>query len=149
MRPARARLFTLVELQRSRVDAVAQMRRTRPVFEHMAEMGIAPAAHHFGTTHAVGVVIFRLNVFPDRRGPETWPASPRIEFGVRAEQLISTANTAVRALFVVVPVLTGKCPLRTLLACHIELLIRQLLLPLFVAFFDLFHDTLPISGFAC
>ena len=43
------------------VDAVAQMRRRRPVLEHVAEMAAAGGAMHFGAHHAVAPVDLFLN----------------------------------------------------------------------------------------
>jgi len=50
------RIAVGVEDQRRAVDAVAQTGRRRSIGEHMAQMGTAPGAAHFGAHHAVAVV---------------------------------------------------------------------------------------------
>src|SRR4026208_2345630 len=122
-------LFALLELERRRVNAVAQVRRLGAVFENMAEMSVAFAAHRFGAPHAVAVVVLGLDVLLHRRRPETRPAGARIELGFPAEQFIAATDAAINALLVIVPILARKRPLRAFLARDIELFVVQLLFP--------------------
>src|ERR671924_73047 len=55
----------LVELQRRRVDAVAQSRRARAVVEDVPEVGVAARAGDFDSPHAVAAI---LMFFHTRRG---------------------------------------------------------------------------------
>src|SRR4051794_36288313 len=78
-------LRLLVELERRRVDAVAQARRLRPVLEDVAQVGIAVAAHHFRAAHPEAVVRLLGDVLPGYRLVEAGPARARFELGIRAE----------------------------------------------------------------
>src|SRR6476661_3545562 len=73
-------LFRL-QLQRRRVDAVAQSGRSRAVIEDMAEMAGAFRAQHLGADHAVGGVPLLVDMTIDRRLGEARPAAAGIELG--------------------------------------------------------------------
>src|SRR4051794_77721 len=72
--PGGARLFWL-ELQRSRVDAVAQAGRPRAVGEDMAEMAAAFGAEHLGADHAVGRIVLLVDMALDGGLREARPAA--------------------------------------------------------------------------
>src|SRR6478752_8592619 len=51
-----------LQLQRRRIDAVAQAGRSRAVFEDVAEMAVAFRAQYFGADHAVADVVFLVDM---------------------------------------------------------------------------------------
>ena len=73
------------EDQGSRVDAVAQAGGSRPVGEHVAEVGVATAAQYLGAAHAMADVRFRGDVVRLDRLPEAGPAAAGFVLGLRAE----------------------------------------------------------------
>ena len=99
------------EPKRRAVDAVAQTSKLfRPVIENMAEMGVADAAAHFDTVHAVR----RVAVIGDNRrvnGPrKTRPSAAGVELGIGPEQWRVAAYASIDAVFVVIPEFAGKGP---------------------------------------
>src|SRR5262249_47620926 len=91
--------------------AVAQTGWTGAVLEHMAEVRAAAAAGHLSPLHAITAVFMQFNIFFRDRLPKTGPARSGFKFGIRYEQRCSAAHAAIKALFVVVPVFSGKRPL--------------------------------------
>src|SRR6185312_7235116 len=87
----RAMLFRL-QLQRCRVDAVAQPGRPGAVGEDMAEMAAAFGAEHRGADHAVADVALLVDMALDRGLGEARPAAAGIELGVGFEQHIAAAG---------------------------------------------------------
>src|SRR5580704_15660512 len=85
-----------LEVRGHAVDAIAQVRRRRPVLEHVAEMAAAAAAMHFGTFHtpaAVGRGFDRAW----HRIVETRPAGAAFEFRLGPEKLLIAAGAVKRA----------------------------------------------------
>src|SRR3990172_22575 len=101
-------LLRLVELERSGIDAVAQIRRRRTVLKEMAQVGVSFAAENFGAPHEQAVVRFGFDLVLSNRRPEARPAGARIELGVGTEQLVAAAGAAIHSLIVAIPVLPGK-----------------------------------------
>src|SRR5262249_61479851 len=62
--------------QGPRVDAVAQAGRRRAVLEHVTQVGITPAAKHFGSRHPETRVAIQFNAPLVERRPEAGPAAP-------------------------------------------------------------------------
>src|SRR5215470_9324335 len=94
-------LFRL-EVHSHAVDAIAQMRRRRAVFENVPEVTAAAAAMHFGADHAVARIGRRLH----RAGiriVEARPAGAAFELGLRDEELLSATRAIKRpgTLFVI------------------------------------------------
>src|SRR6266851_1783183 len=83
----RAGVLLFVELQRQRIDAVAQARGLRPILEDVAEVGVALRAQHLGPAHAMARVDLGGHGLLVQRLPEARPAAAGFEFGVRAEEL--------------------------------------------------------------
>src|SRR4051812_30152290 len=94
----------LLEFQRCGIDAVAQARGLRAVLEHVAQVGVALLAQHFGAAHAIALVLLGCDVFGRGGLPEARPARTGLELLVGAEQLDAAAAAAIDALLVVVPV---------------------------------------------
>src|SRR5271169_4775629 len=91
-----------LEIHRHAVDAIAQMRGRRAVFEDVAEMAAAAAAVHLGALHAPaavgdGIDRARLRIVKAR------PAGAALEFFLRGEQRLLAAGAVERAgaLFVI------------------------------------------------
>jgi hypothetical protein len=82
--PVRAGAFFLVfvQLQRGRVNAVAQAGRFWAIVKDMAQMGIATAAFHLGPAHPVAGVDFVLHGIFVGRDIETGPSRTRVVFRV-------------------------------------------------------------------
>src|SRR6266478_2861237 len=135
--PYRSRkvLFRL-QLQRRRIDAVAQSGRAGAVLEHVAEMAVALRAQHLGPEHAVADVALLVDMALDRGCGKARPAAAGIEFGVGFEQGLAAAGTGVGARRLLVLVFAGERPLGRLLAQHRVLCRRQFLAPLGLALFD-------------
>src|SRR5689334_10784722 len=84
-----------VEVERERVDAVALAGRRGPVREDVAEVGVARPAADLDPPHPVRVVLLQLDRVLGDRLEEARPARPRLELGMRAEQLRSARAAAV------------------------------------------------------
>src|SRR6185295_15113821 len=117
------------ELERSRVHAVAEPRRLRPVAEDVPEVSLAARADDLSPVHeerVVGTLDDRLL----RDGlPEARPARAGFELRFGAEELLRAARAYVRALGMVVPELTRERTLRALPAQDLVLHGREHLLP--------------------
>src|SRR4029079_7505070 len=110
-------LFRL-QLQRGRIDAVAQARWIRPVIEDVAEMTVAFRAQNLGADHAMARVALLVDMtFSDGRR-KTRPTAAGIELGVGFEQCLSAAGAGIGALALLVFVFAGERPLGRLLAQH-------------------------------
>src|SRR5712691_11036814 len=139
-----AELFPL-QLQRRRIDAVAQSGRAGAVVEHMPEMAVALRAQHFGPDHAVADVALLVDVALQRRLSKTRPAAAGIELGVGFEQRLSAAGAGVGAGPLLMLVFAGERPLGRLLAQHRVLRRRQFLAPLGLALLDLAGHRLGVG----
>src|SRR5258708_20557016 len=89
-------LFRL-QLQRRRIDAVAQSGRTGSVLEHVPEMAVAFRAQHFGPDHAMADVTFLVDMALGGGLRKARPAAAGIELGVGFEQRLTAAYTDVGA----------------------------------------------------
>src|ERR1700749_1401087 len=96
-----------LEGQRGRVDAVALAGRARPVAEDVAEVPAAAAAQDLGAAHEHAVVRAQLDRAGHGRLVEARPAGAGVELGVRAEQLVAAARTAVGTVLLVMEQLAG------------------------------------------
>src|SRR5258706_11549531 len=138
--PLRARAWRILgvglEIQRSRVETIAQARRLRPIGKDMPQMRVARRADDLGAAHPKRLIVFHAHVFRRHRLPERWPAGARLELGLGRKKRRAAADTTVRALVVMVPVLAGECALGSLSARHVELFGRQLRLPIRVRLVD-------------
>src|SRR5690349_17270281 len=94
-------------------------------------------ADHLGTAHEQAVVRPQLDRGGHSRLGEARPAGAGHELGVGPEQLRPAAGAAVRAVRVVVHVLTGERALGVRLAEHPVLLLSQLRTPLLVGLLHL------------
>src|SRR4051794_3281194 len=129
---------TRIELERARVDAVAEAARvTRAVLEHVPEVAAAVAAGDLGAAHEQRVVRARLDRGGDGWLGEARPAGAGVELRRGREQLGAAARAAVHAVLLDVPVLAGERALGAALAQHLVLLGRELLAPLLVGLVDL------------
>src|SRR5438552_13266911 len=136
MRSKQQSLFRL-QLQRRRIDAVAQAGRAGAVVEDVAEMAVTFRAQHLGADHAVADIVFLVDMAIRRGRGKARPAAAGIEFRVGFEQRLAAAGAGVSALAVLMLVLAGEGTLGRLLAQHGILHRRQFLAPLGLALLDL------------
>src|ERR1700694_3986809 len=124
-----AGLFRL-QLERCRVDAVAQSGRAGTILEYVAEVAVALRAKYFVPDHAVAdVALFVDMALRGRRG-KARPAAAGIEFCVRFEQRLPAAGAGVGARPLLMLVFAGERPFGRLLAQHRILRRRQFPEPL-------------------
>ncbi len=109
--------FFRFEGQGDGVDAVAQRGRIGAVVEDMAEVGVAVRAPDLGAHHTVAVVGAFHDTVAREGGEEARPAAVRVELGVRAEQLVATADTAIDTGLAMLDELAAERWLRPSLAC--------------------------------
>src|SRR3954454_17789827 len=128
-------LFRL-QLQRRRIDAVAQAIGPGAVIEDVAEMAVAFRAQHLGAHHAVADVALLVDMAVIRRPGKTRPAAAGIELGVGLEQRLAAAGASIGALAVLMLVFAGERTLGRLLAQYGILHRRQFLAPLGFALLD-------------
>src|SRR5690606_25955109 len=113
------------ELERHRVDAVAQAGRRRPVGKHVTLMAPAARAHDLGALHAVARVAHVLQVrFVEGRG-KARPAGARLELLARAKQRQPAQAAAVDARFLVLEQRAAKRRFGPVLEQHVALLARE------------------------
>ena len=94
----------------------------------------------------VGFGLHRLLV---RRGVKTWPPGTGVVFGIRTKQSLPAADTLINSGRFRVLILSREGRFRTLLAGHIVLIRRELLLPncLVLADFLVHLSSLPLLAF--
>src|SRR4051812_20955252 len=102
-------LFRL-QLQRRRIDAIAQAGRAGAVIEDMTEMAVAFRAQHLGAGHAVADIPLLVDMAFDRRLGKARPAAAGIELGVGLEQSLPATGAGIGALAVLMFVFAGKRP---------------------------------------
>ena len=95
----------------------------------MPKVTTARPAHNLGTVHEEAVVLVERHGVRDRRLGEARPSRAEIEFGIGVEEQRTAPRTVIRAIVVHVPVLAGERALCPPLAKDVELLRRQLLVP--------------------
>src|SRR5439155_3426460 len=139
------RLLLRLELDRNRVDAVAQPGGVRPVVEDMAQVATALRTRHFGPHHEVAGVDVLLDGGGRRRLIEARPAAVGVELGLRDEQLRPAPGAAVNAWRAGVPVLARERPLGALLAQHLVLLRAQLPPPFRFGLLDFLAHLAPLT----
>src|SRR5512146_10512 len=118
------------EDQGGRVHAVPQAGRLRAVLEDVAEMRIAPGAHHLRAGQPEAVVGSPPDVLLGDGRPEAGPTGPRIVLRIRKEEVVPAADAPVDSLLVVIDVLPAIGFLGPFLTGHHVLQGGQLLLPL-------------------
>ncbi len=137
---------SLFKHQRSRIDTKSQARWSRPIFEHMPQMGIAGCTNDFRPNHAVR----RINTFFNRASHlliEAGPATAGVKFGIRYKQRLTTTSTAINTKLHCLVVLTGKWPFSSSLSGNEVGMRIQQCLPLFRRAFHSSSNTLP-SGYS-
>src|SRR5829696_5256538 len=137
-----------LEIERHAVDAIALMRRRRPVGKDMPEMAAATAAMHLDARHAEAAVLGGLHR-SGLRIVETRPAGAAFEFLLRLEQRLPTADATESAGALLVIQRTASRTLGAVSAHDLILLRREQLAPFFVRVRDrevfLVHEPLPCA----
>src|ERR1700733_3080469 len=108
------------------------MRRRRAVVKHVAEMGVALRAGNRCSCHEITGVRYGLNILRSDRIPEAGPPGSGVKLGLRAEQRIVTADAAVQAFFVQVPIFPAESHFGVGMAGDVESVRGELLAPLLV-----------------
>src|SRR3989440_3521170 len=137
-------LFGL-QLQRSRIDAVAQSGWARAILKDMAEVTVALRAEHFGADHAMADVALFVDVVLRSRRRKARPAAAGVEFGVGLEQRLPAARADIGARSLLVLVFAGERALGRLLAQHRVLHRRQFFAPLGLALYDFVSHRLGLG----
>ena len=96
------------ELQTNRIDAVTQTGRLRAVGKHMTQMGAATGTPHFGATHTVGIIEFKLQGLRVRRLEVTRPTTAGVEFAVGSEQHRPASHAVIEACCMVIPIFSAE-----------------------------------------
>src|ERR1700733_3161980 len=135
-RRSRGQVLFRLQLERGRVDAIAQSGRAGAIVEYMPEVTIAARAQHFGSDHAVADVALLVDMALRRGRGKARPAAAGIEFGIGFKQRLSAAGAGVNAGPVLVLVFAGARPFGRFLAQHRILHRRQFLPPLGFALLD-------------
>jgi len=126
------------EAERGGVDAIAQIRRRRPVVKDVAQVPITPFAG-YRSAYAPAVVFCFHNVLFGDGLPEARPAGTGIELRLRRKQRRITADAAKDSSLVQVPVRAGVGHLCIGPAGYVECVGGKLSFPLRVALDDLRH----------
>src|SRR3546814_17702219 len=87
-----------IQLQRRRIDAIAQAGRLRPIRKHVAEMCVTARAQYLDAAHAVRAVLARNHCFIRGRIEEARPAGAGLELGVGIEQRQIAADAMKHAI---------------------------------------------------
>src|SRR3972149_8469216 len=85
-------LLRLHELEGRGIDAIPKPRRFRPVRKHVAEMGVAPGAQHFGPCREKALVLLRPDGLRGGWFVGARPSGPRVELRIRQEQLVDAGD---------------------------------------------------------
>src|SRR5579863_6294485 len=120
----------LYEAEGRRVHAVAEVGGSRAVVEDMAEVGVAFGAGDSRAFHTdTGIARFG-DILARDWSPEAGPSGPGVKFRSSIEQRIFTANAAIDALVMQVPVFSGKSEFGVGVARDVVGISRELLAPL-------------------
>src|SRR4030095_2205978 len=125
-----------LEVERCGVHTVAQPLGGRSVVEHGAQVRVAAAAQNLGAGHVETVVLVGLHARLGGGHGEAGPAGARIELRARVEERIAARGARVRAVGVMVPVLSGEGAFGSLFAEDAVLLGRKGVLPLLLGLLD-------------
>src|SRR5579863_9601042 len=99
-------------------------------------MGVAFAAQHLGTEHAMTDILFFDDMILGDRLPIARPAAAAVVFGRALEQFLAAAGAHISAGLPGMGVLAGEGRFGAVLAAHLILLGRELFLPFGVGFLD-------------
>src|SRR2546422_4435395 len=99
------------ELERRRVQAVAQAGRRRAVGKHVTEVAVTPSAADLGTDHPGTRVADGSDVVGIERLEEAGPARTRLELRLRPEERQAAQPARVRARFFLVQQGAAEGPL--------------------------------------
>jgi hypothetical protein len=119
--------------QRGRVHAVAQTCGRRTIIENVTQVPVTPGACHRRAL-AETSIFHRDNIFQRNRLPETGPSRPRIKLGLGRKERCVTANTAIEAGLVEIPIRSRVGHFSIGPTGDIEGVRRELLSPFCVAF---------------
>lgn len=141
-------LLRLLEVERGRVDTIAEARWCRTILEDVPQVRVTRVTQNFGSPHAIARVEFGADGLLVEGRPETGPARAGLEFGLRIEEGGSAADAPIAAFPFQVPVFATKGRLSPLLASHVILLWREVLFPFLVGLvhFFLCHHTCSTPG---
>jgi hypothetical protein len=119
--------------QRNRIHTVAQTQRRRAVIENVSQVCFALSAPDCSAFGRIARIDRGLNIRCRARSSEARPACTGVEFVLRAEQRISTADAAIETGIVTIPVPIGEGEFGSLPARDREFRRTQFAAPLAVA----------------
>src|SRR5689334_19153953 len=109
------------ELQRNRIEAVALVRRRRPIGENVTEMPVAACAANFGAHHSMTLIHDFRDVRRIERLIETRPARARFELVVGPKKRKAAKSTGVHPVLFVVKQRPTERTLRALMQNNLTL----------------------------
>ena len=112
----------LDELERHRIHAIAQMSGCGSIVKYVSEMRVTSVAEDLDPPHSVAIVDLSPDASFGYRRPEAWPSRARVEFCLRAEEVVPAGDALVDSGVVQVPVLSCVSSFCSLLSCYEELL---------------------------
>ena len=105
--------------------------------------------HGLGSYHTIALVHCFFYASFINWSPEAWPPGAGVELRARLEERRVTADAAIGALAMLVPVRAGECALGSRLAGHTELLGGELASPLLVGLLDLVRHRENLTNAEC
>jgi hypothetical protein len=81
------------------------MSRLGPVVKNVAEVRVTSIAQNLDPSHSIAVVNFGSDLSFSYRRPKAWPSCARIEFCLRAEEVVTAGYALVDSIFVQIPIL--------------------------------------------
>src|SRR5205085_7170382 len=115
-------LLAGIQIDRDRVNAVAETRRAGPIVEDVAQVTATPPAQDLGPQHAVATIRTKRQVSDLHRLGEAGPSAVRVELCLGGEKRVAASGTVVGAVAVSVDVLSGERALRGRVSQHLVLL---------------------------
>lgn len=127
------------QVERDRVDAIAQTGGGWAVRKNVSQVGVTTGAEDLGAAHEEAIVLFRFNAITGDRLPKARPTRPRVEFRLGGKKVVAAARAAISPLLLGVPVFSAKSAFGSLLSTNVKPLGGQLRPPLGVGLLDLVH----------
>ncbi len=137
---ARGISVPMLEFQGRRIHAVSSPGGGRSIRKDVTQMGTASPTNNFRPNHEVAVIRQQRDAIAGGL-PKTRPAGSGVELRPRVKQHLPAADAPVHAVLMMVPILSGKCPLGPFLPSDVILHRREDLSPFLIGL----RDPLPLN----